>query len=202
MALAHHPIQNEFFELAPSGYYLGLRIRFAFAATEVNELPSAWVDLYSREKFFLTDPALRWSYDHVGAIRWRELAAADPQDIIPRAAAFGLEHGVVAAFNDGAGLRSLGLFFRADRDYTTQEVEALAKHVETLHRETAPPTTLTRAEIEVLKSIKDGVRIKQVAHDLGVSEGAIKQRLRNARAKLGATNATHATSLASEFGLI
>ena len=34
--------------------------------------------------------------------------------------------------------------------------------------------------------VKDGKRLKQIAHELGVSEGAVKQRLKNAKTKLGA----------------
>jgi len=202
MSLDQFSISEEVREISPAGHYLGLRIRFAFPANEVNNLPSAWIDLYSRERFFLQDPALRWSFDNIGAIRWSELESQGPENIIARSAEFGLKYGVAAAYNEGMGVRSFGLFFRNDREYTRPEMEMLASEIETLHKGMNPPTRLTRAEVEVLQMIKNGIRIKQVAHDLGLSEGAIKQRLKNARTKLGASNGTHAAMLAHQYGLI
>ena len=188
--------------MGPAGFYLGLRIRFAFPATEHNELPGDWIDLYSRRKFFFGDPALRWSYDHIGATRWADLAANDPLGIIEASAAHGLRHGAVAAFNEGTGVRSYGLFFRPDRAYSDAELATLAQYLRDLHSPAAPLSSLTPAEIAVLQRIKTGGKLKEIAWDLGVTEGAIKQRLKNARDKLGARNGTHAASLASEFGLI
>ncbi|SDF19098.1 helix-turn-helix transcriptional regulator [Limimaricola pyoseonensis] len=188
--------------MAPKGYYLGLRIRFAFPATEFNALPQGWIDLYSREKFFFGDPAMRWSYAHSGATRWSALRADDPLGIIDRAAPFGLRYGAVAAFSETNGLRSYGLFFRSGREYEQGELDVLAAHLAELHGRLAPPTTLTAAEIVVLERIKAGIRIKQIAHEQGVTEGAIKQRLKNARAKLGASNGTHAAAIATQYGLI
>ncbi len=188
--------------MAPNGYYLGLRIRFAFPAEEVNALPKGWIDLYSRSKFFFGDPSLRWSFDNIGAIRWSALWRDDPQSMIARSAVFGMRYGAVASFSDPSGARSYALLFRPEREYSDSELERIARLVATLHQDAAPPTTLTRAEIEVLRAIKEGSRLKQVAHDLGVTEGAIKQRLKNARVKLGASTGTQAATKARDFGLI
>lgn len=108
----------------------------------------------------------------------------------------------MAAFNETVGLRSYGLFFRQDREYDDAELDQLAQHIAALHGELAPPTTLTRAELDVLQMVKSGGKLKEIAWQLGVTESAIKQRLKNARDKLGATNGTHAATLAAQFGLI
>ena len=50
--------------------------------------------------------------------------------------------------------------------------------------------------------VRDGLRVKQIAYELGVSEGAVKQRLKNAKLKLGAQTGAQAAAMASEFGLI
>jgi len=50
--------------------------------------------------------------------------------------------------------------------------------------------------------IKSGQRIKQIAHEIGVSEGAIKQRLKNAKRKMDAKTGPQAAAMASQFGLI
>ncbi|WP_370160388.1 helix-turn-helix transcriptional regulator [Limimaricola soesokkakensis] len=188
--------------LAPAGYYVGLRILFAFPAAEVNELPTAWVELYARERFLLADPALRWSLNHTGAIRWGDLSQDDPAGMTRLSAAYGMRYGAVAAFREPSGLRSYGLFYRDDRDYEDTELEQLAKFIAHRHRGVSSTLQLTQAEIAVLRSIKQGVRIKEIAHDFGVSEGAIKQRLRNARLKLDAATGAQAAIKASEAGLI
>ena len=188
--------------LAPAGYYLGLRILFAFPAAEVNELPAAWLNLYARERYFLADPALRWSLDYNGAIRWRDLSGNDPARMTQVSADYGMRYGAVAAIREPSGLRSYGLFYRDDRDYSDAELEQLARFIAHRHRGVASTLQLTRAEIAVLKAIKQGERIKQIAHDFGVSEGAIKQRLRNARLKLDAATGAQAAVKASEAGLI
>ncbi|KMW60742.1 hypothetical protein AIOL_000907 [Candidatus Rhodobacter oscarellae] len=50
--------------------------------------------------------------------------------------------------------------------------------------------------------VKDGLLMKEVANLLGVTEGAVKQRLKSAKSKLGAKTGTHAATRATTFGLI
>lgn len=190
--------------LAPSGHYLALRVGFAFPMEEVNRLPADWVEHYTAQRLMLHDPVIRWVYSNTGSIRWHEIALDDPMHVLLQARDFGLRHGVaVSAFdNNSLGQRSFGLFVRGDRTFTDAEMRILTEHVHRLHAFRAPPTNLTAAEREALGMVKDGMRLKQIAFRLGVSEGAIKQRLKNARRKLGAQTGAQAVTLATEFGLI
>jgi LuxR family transcriptional regulator len=124
--------------------------------------------------------------------------------VLEQAQVFGLRYGAAVACYDGnrEGQRSFGTFVRADREFTDAEIEQFQSYVQRLHRAKAPPTNLTPAEIEALGMVKGGMRLKQVAHELGVTEGAIKQRLKNAKAKLNAQTSAQAAAMASEFGLI
>ena len=70
------------------------------------------------------------------------------------------------------------------------------------HAALSPPTNLTEAELEALRMARGGMLLKEIAHQLGVSEGAIKQRLKSAKVKLDARNSTHAIAKATQFGLI
>jgi LuxR family transcriptional regulator len=181
-----------------------LRVGFAFPMEEVNALPSPWVEHYTRQRFMLSDPVIRWIYANSGTVRWSEIAIDDPRGILTQARAFGLVFGAaVSVFDNNAeGLRSFGTFVRADREFDDVELKQLFQHVAGLHRDKAPPTNLTDAELEALKMVKDGLRLKQIAHELGVSEGAVKQRLKNAKIKLGAATGTQAATMAAGFGLI
>ena len=190
--------------LAPSGHYIALRIGFAFPMQEVNGLPQAWVDHYTAQRFMLDDPVIRWMYTNTGAARWSEIELTDQRQIFRQAWAFGLRYGVVVCCFDGntEGLRSFGSFARGDREFEADEIAQFSAYVARLHVEMAPPSTLTQAELEALRMVKSGLRLKQIAHNLGVTEGAVKQRLKNAKLKLGAKTGTQAATMASKFGLI
>lgn len=190
--------------IASGGYYVALRVGFAFPMEEVNALPPAWVEHYTIHRYMMSDPVIRWVYSNTGAIRWSEIETDDPKQILRQARMFGLSYGLSVAVFDGnkAGQRSFGSFIRQDREFNDDEIRIISAEVERLHHSKAPPTNLTAAEIEALRMVKDGLRLKQIAHVLGISEGAVKQRLKNARIKLGAKTGAEAMSLASSFSLI
>lgn len=194
----------EFQRLAPAGYYLALRIGFAFPAEETNALPRGWVRHYTERGLLLNDPVLRWAYANTGVIRWSDLQASDPHGLIDQAAQFGLHHGVSVCCVDAqrGGQRSYGSFLRADRAFTDVEIRLLHRLFEALHAARLPPSNLTSAELEALGLVRDGMLLKEIAYDLGVSEGAIKQRLKNAKKKLGARTSAQAVTMASDFGLL
>lgn len=189
--------------LAKSGYYIALRVGFAFPLEEINMLPKPWVDHYTTHRFMLHDPVIRWIYANTGACRWSEIDMPDDMRVLDQAQTFGLRYGVAVACFDGntEGQRSFGTFARADREFERSEITALHRMVKRMHHAKAPPTNLTHAELEALEMVKDGLRLKQIAHELGVSEGAVKQRLKNAKSKLGAQTSAQAAAMARDFGL-
>lgn len=191
-------------QVAKTGHYIALRVGFAFPLEEMNKLPPAWVDHYTIHRFMLYDPVIRWIYANTGAIAWSAIDLPDPMRVLDQAQTFGLRYGVAVACYDGnkEGQRSFGTFTRSDREFEKDEVDALYAYVLKLHHAKAPPTNLTKAELEALKMVKDGQRLKQIAHELGVTEGAVKQRLRNAKTKLGAQTSAQAAAMVREFGLI
>ncbi|MEJ6402336.1 autoinducer binding domain-containing protein [Yoonia sp. 2307UL14-13] len=171
---------------------------------ETNALPPEWVEHYTVHRFMLFDPVIRWAYSHIGTCRWSDLSLDDPKRVLAQAKTFGMRYGVVVSVFDsnGDGQRSFASFGRGDREYTDLEVKLLKAFLTRRHNETAPPTNLTNAELEALSMVKDGKRLKEIAHELSVSEGAVKQRLKNAKQKLSAKTGTQAATLASQYGLI
>ena len=71
-----------------------------------------------------------------------------------------------------------------------------------MHRAYARPKNLTEAELETLGLVKNGLLMKEIASALGVSESAVKQRLRNARLKLNAKTGSQAAARATMLGMI
>lgn len=194
----------EFSSIASAGYYVALRIGFAFPLEERNEFPPDWVAHYTKNGLMLRDPVVRWAYDNSGATRWSNLLYDDTHNVLSAARHFGLSYGAVICCSTPGSqeLRSYGTFARSNREFENEELTILECHLKQLHDSTAPPGNLTDAELEALKLVKEGMRLKEIAYQLGVSEGAIKQRLAGAKRKFGAKTNAHAATMATEYRLI
>ncbi len=150
----------------------------------------------------MKDPAHLWALENSGSVRWRDLD--DPYNVISAARRFQINHGLTISIRDeSTGERSYGSFARADREFSDAEVARLRDILSALHQDyRQPDRKLTRAEKEALTLVKDGYLMKEIANLLGVSEGAVKLRLRKAKTKLNAKTSTHAAARASAFGFI
>ncbi|RAP39810.1 hypothetical protein BYZ73_18465 [Rhodovulum viride] len=190
--------------LAPAGFYVGLRLGFAYPAQEINRLPGDWTDYYARSGLIVQDPVFRWVYARTGVTPWAALAHDDPSDVFGQAAAFGLRFGaVVSVMRPGdSGRRSYGTFARSDRAYGPTEMAELLGIVTRLHVSESGERPLTRAETEALRMQADGLRLKEISAELDISMSAVKARLANAKRKLGAATTSQATSLARCRGVI
>lgn len=197
-------VASEFALISPTGYYMALRIGFAFPLVEHNVLPKEWVDHYTRENYMLADPVMRWLYSNSGHARWSAITIEDTRGVLKAAARYGLNYGVAVSLDDPGpkGQRSFGSFTRSDREFTDAEIEVLTGKLWRLHMALAPPTNLTEAELQALKMVREGLLIKEIAARLGVSEGAVKQRIKSAKLKLGAKTSSQAVSAATGYGLI
>ncbi len=185
--------------IAPAGFYVALRVGFSFPEEELNALPETWVEFYTTHGLVVHDPAMKWVYGNVGAARFSDLGLADPHKVRAHAAVFGLGHGLAISHmtRSDKGRRSYGLFFRDDRDFESVEVEVLRRLLEDLHSGRDDGPSLTAAEIEALKMQSEGLRLKQIAARLGISESAVKARLNNVKRKLGAKTQSQAASIAA-----
>jgi LuxR family transcriptional regulator len=193
-----------FCSLANAGFYVALRVGFAYPIEERNALPPAWVARYTQRGMMLQDPVIRWVYANSGSARWSDINLADPSDVFGQARRFDLNFGAAVSYceSDSLGQRSYGSFARHDREFTKSEILQLSELLIALHDDRCPPTNLTNAELEALRMVKDGLLMKEIADLLGVTEGAVKQRLKNAKLKLRAKTGTHAATKATSFGLI
>lgn len=194
-----------FSELATAGYYVALRVGFVFPLVEHNALPDGWVQRYTQMGYMLHDPVLRWVHENAGTIRWSAIGLPDSRGILGEAAGHGLRFGLaVSCLGRGrsTGQRSFGVYARHDREFTDDEARRLSLALRALHESSAPPRNLTGAELEALRFVRQGLLLKEIAGELGVSEGAVKQRLRNAKTKLGSKTSSQAVSAAVSFGLI
>ncbi len=68
--------------------------------------------------------------------------------------------------------------------------------------ENFPPPDITSREIEVLQRIASGLRNKEVAHQLRISEATVNAHIKHILVKLNATDRTHAVMIALRRGII
>lgn len=192
-------MKDQIIEIAPAGFYVALRVGFSFPEEELNLLPESWVEFYTTHGLVVHDPAMKWVYGNTGAARMSDIPEADPHRIRAHAAIFGLSHGAVVSIMERTdrGRRSYGLFYRDDRDFNLTDLDRLQRIMLSLHAGEDEDPGLTPAEIEALRLQAGGLRLKQVAGELGISESAVKARLNNAKRKLGARTLSQAASLAA-----
>ncbi|PWJ19353.1 helix-turn-helix transcriptional regulator [Jannaschia seohaensis] len=193
-----------FDEMANAGFYIAFRIEFLLPEFEYNDLPRPWVHKYTQQGLLMMDPVLRWVYCNVGSIRWSEIDISDTAGVLREAARYDLNFGAAISIRDeqDASIRSFGNFCRSDREFEPSEIKELERRLELLFSDLTAPDDVTEAETEVLAAIRDGELIKEIAFKLSISEGAVKQRLRSAKDKLGARTTPHAVSLAVGYGLL
>lgn len=152
----------------------------------------------------LFDPVIHWIYDNSGHTRWSAISNGDDRKVMTAAASFGLRYGAAISvmYHDEPGLRSFGSFARHDREFKDHELEFLSGAVGELHQALTSVRPLTKAETDVLEMLASGLMLKQIAHQLDISQSAVKLRLTNARSKLGARTNTQAVGLAKGYGWI
>jgi len=195
---------NLYDQLAPAGYYIAIRVGFAFPMVEHNRLPPGWIREYGTSGLIVHDPAMSWAYKHCGVARWSQLGEDDLQGVFELARTYGLNYGAVSScIDDGdASQRSFGFFCRSDREFHEDELATLHRGLLDAHRSHARPKTLTAVDLETLGLVKNGLLMKEIASLLGVSESAIKQRLKNVRLKLNAKTGPQAAAKATMLGMI
>lgn len=197
-------LDYEFDEFANSGVFIAYRVQFLRPEYEFNSLPRPWILKYTQQGLMMHDPVMRWIYANDGTLRWSDVNAEDTFGVLTDAATYDLNFGIAVSLTDqnDPGIRSFGNFCRSDREFTDDEGKELARRLELLFADLEAPKDMTNAELEALRHLKNGMLIKEVAYELGISEGAVKQRLKSAKQKLDARTTAHAVSIASNFGLI
>lgn len=128
-------------ELAPAGFAIALHVRFQTPSYMFESYPPSWLEIYAREGFLLQDPTVRWAMLHSGPKRWSELAASDEADVLGRARAHGLVHGITHSIHDYPTL-SMGGLARSDREFTTHEIREAGEILQRLHDVTHRRETL------------------------------------------------------------
>lgn len=192
---------NQLAKIAPSGYMVGLHIRFAAPLMSFQTYSQKWTDYYTEQAYILRDPMIAWGFSTTGAIRWSDLPFPDTFDIFGQAKEYGLNFGVAVACGPMSS-RTIGGVAHPDREFTDAEILEIEEIIVRLHNITEPPENLTNAQKEALGLIADGLRHTAAAAQLGISESALKARLNSARQRLLARTTAEAIQRAKDYRLL
>lgn len=140
---------QEIGEDAPTGYSLGLQIRFTSPEYLFQTFPKAWIEEYSERGYTVRDPALLWAFENSGWTRWSDIDTGGADEVLQRAAHHGLVYGVTLTV-DVEENRSICAFARGDREFTDDEVTGLARKSRRAHDLTSKMNGLTDEEREAL----------------------------------------------------
>jgi LuxR family transcriptional regulator len=188
-------------QLAPMGYTVGLHIRFATPLVYRSSYPSAWVEHYNNNSYYLRDPLVFWGVGVEGTTRWSSIPLPDPFGVMKKAAGHGLKYGAVSSYGPITSRSIVGIS-RSDREFDDAELSRLKEITIQLHIEAKPPSELTKAQVEALRCLANGDRHAAAAEKLGISESAFKARLMSARVRLEARTTSEAIRKAREYRLL
>jgi LuxR family transcriptional regulator len=188
-------------KIAPAGYVLGLHIRYNSATLMFRTYPQDWMDVYTQNGYMQSDPLVVWGVSNQGCSRWSALTVPDPNEVLKQARGFNLNYGIAVS----CGLptsRTIGGFAKADREFTDQEMQDVHDIVLQMHNETAPAVNLTGTQVAALRLVANGRSTAQAAADLGISERALKNRLKTAGERLLTRTTAETVQLAKEYNLL
>ncbi|MFV2002256.1 MAG: autoinducer binding domain-containing protein [Paracoccaceae bacterium] len=184
--------------MAPEGFSAGLHIRFTAPLVLRTTYTESWTRHYKENVFALRDPAVFWGLGTKGSTRWSEIRLPDPFNILGQAREYGLRFGIVVSHGPITSRSIVGLA-RADREFSDPEIAQAMRITIALHDAAEPPTELTDAMVEALRLLSEGDRHTAAAAKLGISESALKARLKGARIRLGARTTAEALRKAREY---
>ena len=138
--------------MTPGGFAIGLHIRFNGPVFLFQTFPQAWIDYYATEGLQLSDPAVAWSFENTGFIRWRDLEDNDPNDVMGKARAHGMRYGATLSIDENKSRSVLGCT-RSDRDYLDAELEDIRLKLIDLHNMTVGLSALSSADTTALKKM-------------------------------------------------
>lgn len=168
------------------GFAAGARSFLEGSADVMTNYEESWQDLYFKRGWLTHDPVIHSGTTQVGARRWKLENAST--EFGTAANDFGLKQGIVASSKIGGSLCIAGLSMKACA--TDIELDRAFKSVRRLHiqRLIAKSRDLSESQQQLVSLFSMGLRAKEVASELSISEDAIKQRKLTIQTSLGVDN--------------
>lgn len=182
-------------QIGPSGYIMGFGWGLRGLEFMDSTYPLEWQNLYESRNYFVGDPALVWHMTKLGQVRWSEIKAPDLRGVMTEARKFDLNYGAIFSRKTNSR-RSFLSISRPDRELTDDEMSEVGSKFSTWVEIVLARASLTDAELQVLRGLRDGYGQREISEMLGIAETTVKQRALRACNKLGAASRTQAVAIA------
>ena len=192
---------EELDEIAPAGYAAGLKLRFSGPALVRDTYPAKWTKHYAESLMAFWDPTVVWALANTGHARWSALKIPDPMGVMKQARAHGLNYGVVISLGKLSKRSLLGLA-NSEREFEDKEINQALDVFTRIHELVTDSKFLTKSQLEALRLIAGGDLHTAASDKLGISESALKARLKSARIRLNARSTAEAIIRAKEHNLL
>lgn len=186
--------------IAPTGFFLALRIRGTAPLISFRTYPPEWTETYMANGYLLRDPITTWAMTVGGSIRWSSPFLPDPFGVFRHAATFGLRYGASVAHGPVRAL-SVCSFASAEREFTDDEIAAVRATVIALHDMTALPDRLEEGQRALLDALEADERPEAVARRLGIAPAEARARIVSLCETLVAATPAEALQRARDFRL-
>jgi len=128
------------------------------------------------------------------AARIIALTSYDGDQDIYRALDAGVQGYLLKEMVHGAVLHAIRTVHAGKRLISPEIAERISEYF--------PQTALSAREVEVLAYVAKGMANREIAHELGTADGTIKMHMQNILSKLGASDRTHAVTIALRRGIL
>lgn len=137
-------------ELCASGFALAMHVQFQTPRMLFQSYDPEWTAIYSAQGLVLHDPVVKWGFMNDGVIRWSEVTDLDTENVLTRAADYGLKFGGnFSVTQDGS--KSICGFARPDREFDDAEIEKITALMKELHSLTKGDITLSKDTVKALE---------------------------------------------------
>ncbi len=164
--------------------------------------PEAWQTEYTDKKYLWSDPVIVSAMlARDGLRRWSDITMPDIRKVLPAAARYGLNFGVMMSATRGTK-KSLLSAARHDREFSDDEINEVHEMFHRIIEHSSDPLRLSAREINVLKCLALDMSQDEIASNLGISVPTVKARLKSARKKAGSETNYRLLAKAMQSGLL
>lgn len=226
-ALVQHRTEQEFFDHCSLGAAaigfdycsFGMALPLPIASPKIiifNNYPKKWWDQYQSENYMGIDPTIRHAVTSTAPLLWCANAFASAPQMWEDVNAHGLNHGWGQPTRGDSGTKGMLTLSRGVEKIDKDELAANSARMQYMAQMMMVGMTslmlpkivpesrshLTPREKEVLRWAADGKTTYEIGRILVLSISAVNFHIKNAMAKLNATNKTQAVVKAALLGLL
>ncbi len=138
--------------ICDTGFALAIHIRFTRSALLYRTYDQKWIEHYSENGYFLSDPVVHWGLMNEGAVDWDALAEQDTAGVLVDAKRFGLFNGWSFAVGPATS-RTISGHTKSGMPFSPEErrkIETLVTHA---HELTNDIDTMDLGTVEALRAL-------------------------------------------------